>query len=761
MLHALVSGSAIALLFALAATRGQDPSAAIPADPLTSVLAMPIARPVANGALVLVLDSEGQPAPDACVVHFAAAAVPFARQEEPFPGDEPRSLAFRAIAGSRHAVDANGQTRVPMRDGHVVAFLGDRIGTSRLLGTDPESAELRITVRRPLSLTALVVDADGRPAAGVPVAAAPSRGSPTQCQALSDAEGRAALRVLDTGSSTAELRLVIPARQPVSAPLPREGTTQQLQLPSCGTLRAELRGQLLPGSQVRWRLFRSDNVAITDVVTDGPRLELRHVEAGLQGVLEALADDCRARAEFGPIAADSSVALQLDLPARDRLVVFRALDENGKPIRDTALTFALGPHLMSARGQMHTNREGWSAVQIVGQLPMPASIRLHRHVADRYSDAVTGAIIELPRDAAGRMELGEVTLDPIPVVLQGRVFDREGKPLAAMQLRAKYDAVARTTTAADGSFQLRMLGPRPDSVILAPPPGYYFAKPTASSVELPTGTFARLELQPAGRMRFGRQGLPDALYQDFSLRLEPVTGAGESIEFHLDLESPALYLPPGHWHCQFRFNKQEVHRFEHVRVEPGIECHDPRFMEFDWRAFATLVTIRVEEPSGKPCDECTVWHHYGNTLSGAGPQHGVHVRLLPLAGGDLRVAHDAKLWPEIRLGIVNSDQHVRFGAGPRVQVACPAAPALPPGAGLVVSVGAVEAVLDPRHEAVLWLPAPGPHPVRLFVCRGNTKVPVAAELPPCEALPGGARLTITIDPQLQAAIDSAARRAGA
>jgi hypothetical protein len=260
-------------------------------------------------------------------------------------------------------------------------------------------------------------------------------------------------------------------------------------------------------------------------------------------------------------------------------------------------------------------------------------------------------------------------------------------------------------------------------------------------------------------MLLGGKPVPEGCHHDFSARLEGANG--ERIDVMFPLGARELLLPPGTWDYVILQNGNELHRIETVRVDPGIEVHDARFMDFDWSKFAVLVTLRIEDKDGKPLDDCTVWHEMGDTSSGFSPSKGVAHLLLPKDGGRVRIEPEDKAFAALPLGVVTQDQHVRLGQGPRLTVALSRVPELPQGVQLLALVGESHdgRVLDATGTAELWLAGPGDCTVTLGVRSGNSTHVVSSVQKTIDVPAGGATLKLDLDAAATAAITAAAKAA--
>jgi hypothetical protein len=473
-----------------------------------------------------------------------------------------------------------------------------------------------------------------------------------------------------------------------------------------------------------------------------------HVEPGVQGTLQVWVDARMYEVPLPPLEPGVPAPLEWSLVESKGSLVLRVLDPTGEPARRAQVGYRWEYANGTSSASANTNPEGWLELQPPERARKGAKLRLHLR-APAGSPARAGAH-ELEYQAAGDavQQLGEVRFAALPIAAAGTVVDRAGKPLPNVSFTVRTGSYSRFETAADGSFQIRLPEPLPDSLELQLDGArWFFAEPVGRVRAVSRGEAHRLVLQPAGRVRFATSGLPDGGWCDFDTHLEPASGDGAPIEVDLQFTAKEWLLPAGDWHLVFKDGNQELHRLERLHVDAGIETHDPRCMAFDWQAFAALVSIRVEDKDGKPTDACTVWHHYGvgnSSGSGRGPGGGMAYCLVPKAGGLMSIEPSDKKLAKIELGSITGQHVVRLGCGPRLRVELSASPRLPAGAELVLMLGEEHdgRPFDAAGCAEVWLPAPGQALPRIAI-RVHQSDDTVWQGPSCEVPAGG--LVIPLD----------------
>jgi hypothetical protein len=713
-----------------------------PADPLVTLAALPVAPAVSNGQRIAVQEADGTPAPAAIVVFAtsdaAEAADRAATAASWFFGDEPRTQAHRTAGGTRYRLDERGAVRVPALSGRVLAMHDGRFATARVppdaSGTAPRLLLKLAPVRE---FEAQVVDAEGAPAAQVLLAAAYSPGGAVTLANRTDAAGRARFRMFSELPKAAVVQLQVPTREPVAVALPREAAALvRLQLPVVVPLTVRIGGELLPGSEVKWFYQQAGGRLFAARPAIGTEAVFPYLEPGVEGNLQVWIDGQLSVVPLPPIATSPAPFEWQPVPKPGR-VVLRLLDPKGAPLVRTQLDCRWEWKTGGATHRAVSNGAGWVELQPPEHMKDKAQLQLLAPGAGGLP--ASACRIDYRRKGDQTVQLGDVQLAEQPIAIAGIFVDAAGQPLPHVQFRAEHTLF---TAAADGTFELRLPEPVPGKLWLQlATQHWYFRDPLARSRSLPAGAGQRVVLEPAGRVRFAAAGIPKGAWSDFEFRLIPVGGGGEPLPVDLRLYAQEWLLPGGHWDLVVSHAGQDVHRIADLRIAPGIENHDPRCMEFEWRAFAALVTIRVEDSSGQPTDRAMVRHHLadrGQVVNGRGTNRGVSHGVVPKEGGKISVRPMDETLPEIELGQITGEHVVRLGSGPRLRVELSTPPRLPPLGELLLlpNEGAETVPFSAAGAAQVWLAANAGCAPRI-VLRVDSRQHVVWQGETCQVAAGG------------------------
>jgi hypothetical protein len=732
-----------------------------PGDPLAVLAALPQKDPPERSVRVVVRDEKGEPAAGAQLVFVAFNDPGFgdrvAAANKRFPDDEPNYWAVCLASGACYAIGDRGAAHVPATSGRVLAWRDGVIATKAFLVEDGKPLpRVELDLKPYHSFTVAVVDTRGKPIAGVPLGIVSSAHGPLFPKATTGAQGDVAFRLLPKRTADARVRLQAPTSERIEVPLPPDGGNVQLQLPDCGSVRVTFAGELVPGTVITWNLVRARNSFEPTSMEDRAAV-FTLVQAGFEGTARATINGDAIEAPIPAVTAGVETTVALARSVKHRGVALRVLDPTGAPMRSTTVSVTWRHQHGSSGASATTTNDGWldltAPPHASGELKVDLDVR-----GRSWDDAIVGRIqLVLGKEETGRVDRGEQRFGTVPVALAGVLVDAAGKPISGVTLQAPHHGYARTKSGADGRFALTLAADKPASLDLEiTSPAWFFTGPTGRKRTVDTSNDVRLVLQPAGRMRFSAPGLPSGFHCGFGLRLEPAGGDGERLELELRLRGSELLLPAGHWHFVVHESGQELHRLENVRVDAGIEVHDARFMQFDWQAFAALVTIRIEDKDGKPLDACTVWHEYGGRAIGRQPSDGVIRLLVPKEGATMRVEAQDKSYAMVQLGTVTGEHVVRLGSGPRLEARLAAMPRLPEGGMLVAFVDNQGAGVpfDQHGKLTAWLAEPGEHRLRFGLRRGNTTHRLGVSTQPFEVPAGGHTLQLDLPAGLQAAIDN-------
>ncbi len=737
---------------------------AAPQDPIAALAAMPPHPPVLNGARFVVHDEHGKPAPTAIVV--------FVPQRDDGPalpqvaGDEPATLAAQAAHGTRYQVDQRGATRVPAKPGFVLAQRGERFGS---LGVDARLAGTQRTL--PLapcrSFGVTTTHADGKPAAHVPIGVRGGGDTEWFAGAVTDANGQARVRVIDQHGASPRVGARIPTRQGVLVPLPDGSADAQLVLPEVAAVDAELDGAALPGADAHWVLRGGIDMTATEASrSDAASAHFPFVEVGIAVRVELLVDGIEAGVQsLDRVRGDAPNRIRVRRAMPERCVVVRVLEPDGRVPQRQAVSVRWNHKGGSAVTWARTTRQGWLEIAVPDAVE-EATLQLGLHTAGFDSSMPFLLRLPLQRLSKGCTELGEHRSQALPVALQATVRDVDGKPVAGVRLSLPDQGGRYITTDAEGRCVVHLPAPLPDHLELGIDPQWYFAGDERDQLLTNTGDQpVNIVVQRAATLRFATKGLPPSPVGvgmatstwPFRTVLEPANGTGAKVEIHLQPQAKSLRVPAGRWHFIVLHDDHEVHRIEDVVANAGVETHDPRFMDFDWHAFADLVTVRVQDALGLATDAARVLQESPQSKHYSGLRNGV-AQLLVAKGAALRVEPDDKALPPIDLGVVTTEQVVRLGAGPRLLAKLTQVPTLPDDVELVLHAGDADAgeTFDAEGTAELWLPA-GTRACtpRLALRKGARRLFLPNDFPARDVPAGGGELSIDGGPALQRAIAAA------
>jgi protocatechuate 3,4-dioxygenase beta subunit len=404
---------------------------------------------------VLVVDARtGAPVADAEVRWAASAELP--------PGADPARPRWRAdvaerFAGARRTTsDAAGIAVVDARlfPGMVLARRVEEWG---IAFADATSARpIRIEIALDARLVLQVVDAQGRPVAGVPVglrqSEAPSmapcywQGTTQGLQGLARVEriepprsaDRPEQRIyacIDTLVPSAAAVLVDPARipdEPVRLVLPPTGSVVVHVHDSEGTQIQPLGSNLSLASHAdKEGMLAWDAPSFEPERIEPGRLHYPFVEVGLELYADAIDYARSARTTGpGPSFAGEIVEFALDLGPPVSIVTGRLVDEYGKPLPDQRVGIGIRTHPGSTASHPgKTDAEARFRIELpvaVGAL-LRGSIELRALGAEGGRDA--RARIELDAPNAPRVtDVGDLALQVPRVIASGRVVDSLGQP---------------------------------------------------------------------------------------------------------------------------------------------------------------------------------------------------------------------------------------------------------------------------------------------------------------------------------------------
>lgn len=482
------------------------------------------------------------------------------------------------------------------------------------------------------------------------------------------------------------------------------------------------------------------------------------VEAGIVLVLVCRADGRAETFVVNPVVAGECSRDAFEFPALEAIAL-RLLDADGAPLREAQVRGHWQDDEAVTANQCQTNPEGWL------QLWVPVSARNGSTLYLAATAGDTGELLGTVELQCGAFEqrrhlYGEHRVTAAVPGCSGVVRTPDDRPLAGVPLTVtSSDPHARirrftTTTRADGTFTFLMDGAEHARLELRVPSSDWFL------VDAPRGHLDLaaterdlvIRAQPAARIRFGMPGLPADVQNTLHLMLRPHGDDEAAARHYVSLQSDRLRTPAGDWDLVFASHDTELHRIEGLHAAAGIETHDARMMFVDWRAFAELVTLRVQDEHGRPCDTCSVAYPADRPRTQIAARGGVVHWLVAKDAGTFRIQAGAE---RITLENVHGDVTVRLGCGPVLVVTLPMRPALPDGARLVAVAGEHEQPFDENGRAELCVDKSGRWRARLFVVHGERRREIDVDLPELELGRAGATLAVPDGGGLAAAIEHA------
>ncbi|MBL8735488.1 MAG: hypothetical protein JNL12_03605 [Planctomycetes bacterium] len=731
MPHSLLRSVASTLLLVVLTLplAAQVPTADAPApaptdDPLAVLAAKEPHPPERSGMRIVVQKPDGSPAAAAVVVFTpwrddAAGRAERAAASQQHPGDEPRRFAVLAASGTRYRVDERGATRVP-RQGYVLAFEGE-LAVRRFVSETSTEPRVLLTLAPPRVHTVEVVTTDGDPVAAVPITLRDTERHTPIRMGTSGPDGTATFRLLSPRPSTAVVQLEVASQAAREAPLPAPGERVRLPLPATTAVEASFAGDLVPGGALEWTLQCGDAApAIVGERTGERSARWPFVERGAAFAITVQSGRLQLATTTGT-ATPTTEPVALVRSQANATFAMQILDPSGAAARDSAVTLQWRRPRSSNGDWTRTNGEGWIEVAMPDGLVGAKDVELVLELADEPGGPLRGRG-KVAVQAAGktRTELPPLRCEAPPLLVSGDVVTADGKAVADLEVETHTNSYQRVRTDQAGRFALFgevtlptvRLGVESTWCLVAGPPWH---------VTVPPGTKdLRLVVQRAARVRFASD-LQGNFLSRIGYRLEPAAGEGEAVDLPFSLGQRELHAPPGHWHFVVHQGGRVLHRLPDLRCESGVEAHDPRFMAFDWRAYAIAVEVRVRDANGRPTDECTVWLREGGTGHGTSPTNGVVKLLLPKDGAEVEVAPRGGAFPKVDLGVVTTDQDVVLGGGPALTVRLQPMPQLPEGFELVLSLGEHDGVpFDASGKAMVRAPRAGAAAPRILLRKGNT-----------------------------------------
>lgn len=718
-------------------------------DPFAALAAKEPQEPATGGVRVVVKKPDGSPAADAVVVFSPwrddhAAQVERAVASKQFPADEPQRFALLAANGTRLRVDEQGATRVP-KNGYVFAFAGE-LAARRFLGESFAEPRCELKLVAPRTIHVEVTTADGASAAGVPIAVRDTPKHAASPLHTTGADGKAALRLLTRRPDTAILQLLIAAKATIAAPLPQTAGSVRLQLPKTSVVEATFTGDMLPGDELVWRLECGDaaSPALGERTSDRSA-RWPYVEGDASFTITVQSNGLELATGTGT-AKTGGEPLALVRQQKEATFALQVLGPDGEPLRNSPVELEWKLRNSTITNGGGSNREGWIEFAMPKQFVGKGDAALRVTVSDPQRGPARGlGKLTLQAKDKVRTVLEPLRCEAPPLLASGTFVTRDGSPVPNLEIAVYTPNYQRVVTDAAGRFAVRGdAGKRPPRLGLDR--SWCCLEGDPWSFEVPTGTKdAKFVVQRAARIRLGTD-LKEAPLSMITYRLEPASGEGPKVELMVALHQREVLVPPGHWHFVAHIHGEELLRLPDLRCDSGVETHDPRFMAFDWRAYANHVAIKVLDAAGRPTDECTVWMRHQGSGQGTAPTNGIVHLLLPKAGGNVDVEAQDKKIAKVDLGVVTEDQVVVLGGGPPLTVNVAPVPKLPDGFVLLVRVDKDDdgIPLDDKGSATIVVPKAGSFTPVFAVRKDNGTVAMNWQLDAVEVPAAGAKVDVEL-----------------
>lgn len=697
-------------------------------DPLVALTAKRPEAPPNVGRSVRIERPDGTPATDAVVVCTPWSGLEARYDSErlaeaAWPGDQLRQQAMRARDGVRLHVDGLGTVRAPF-DSFVFAFTAAAAAEMFVHGNERGPSVLSL---QPVhECTVEVVDAAGVRVDGVPIAVhAPHENGSWPIHLASSHQERP-LRTLTRAAPGTVVALAIGSRRPIEAPLPPHRGRVRLQLPPTTTFSARLAGDLAPGTSLQWQLSSGNAGRLAFGTTDEagtahwPFVEIGaevEVVAQLQLALWSRRPDFAAGRTT---ATANAPTLACERLVTAPIVAVALRTPAGTPARHRAIHAQIDHPHDRQQSILRTNRDGWLELPLSPQVADGRPVRLQLQLLDVVHESAPEATarFEVRFDAARRIDHGSIRCTALPPGVDGHVVTPAGEPVVGLEVAY---GNRRQRTDAAGHFTFPVAPMAGEEFALGIEPGWCFVGDDPWHCTLrtrPTGL--RLVAVRAASLRV-HSDLDELDLSPIRYRLESASDDQLHVDLPFDWRNERLPAPPGHWHFVAHVDGRELLRLRDVHGESGIETHDARFLPFDWRAFARLVTVTVLDGDGRPAHGCSV----STGRSSVQAYRGRARLLLPRDGHDVVV--EAPDGTVRRLLGVTDDQVVVLGNGTPLTVQLSPPPKLPGGVALELACDEQKlASFDANGVATVVLPKAGSYQPTLrvhgarstFVCTG-------------------------------------------
>jgi hypothetical protein len=370
----------------------------------------------------------------------------------------------------------------------------------------------------------------------------------------------------------------------------------------------------------------------------------------------------------GPVAPGQTVVFRLSeagVPALSG----RILDPSGAPMTAKRFRVKLESSSMNRGFSLRTNDAGRFRIELEDRglrslTLLPMEERATGSFGSEQEDYSRRVRRMLPAEVHGDLDLGDLRLEPSPILAAGRVTDRSGVPISGVNLHVEvllmerpgtedvFDGVqdARAVSGEDGSFTV--FGDPPQSRVrltaysqehLAPPPLPFLAGDEQLLVVVHrAGALAGSVLFPD---RLERVGIVASLHP-------PPAGQQAEVDVTPNRDGRGSFrwrpLPPGVYDLRLQIGEgyEPFHVVPGVTVTEGEAKEDPRLRDVRIEDFLDLAEIRLRTADGSPLPGMVTLYTMaavGNGASGKGvPVKDGLVRMLcrPEAPADVAIGAD-------------------------------------------------------------------------------------------------------------------------
>lgn len=645
--------------------------------------------------------------------------------------------------GTTVGTDAEGRVTLP-------AFGGEALIRAHAAGlwgqieiANPGADELTLSLSRDRGVSVAVVDPQGAPMPGVPVALFESsrEGGPGDLVlwrgVTAEETGIAEIPHLQWYVTRLEERaplapgaalfvtLHFPTKEPVRVTLdPQDLPAGPIRIaaPATGSLRVRVIGKnerpylgemsvfvsaagagagSATGDLATFVQFTKSGVAEFPWIEVGTRLR---IAAGWPASgFDTAEDECE-----GPSEAGEQVEAVLRLEVKHPVVVARILGADGAPLgdRDVRIGFALArPSTMPIPLRTNARSDGDGAVRHPLQMLRGRSFPRILEFVVPFAEAGLEeepewwgqATLPAAPDEGGEYRLGDIRLERVPLVVSGRVVDADGKPLGDARVSvAAEGAVFAGTTHADGSFRIHGRGAEGSLEVAAAKARFEIPEPLEAQ---PGAEGVEIVLRPAtmvrGRVLVG-EGVPlEKVFvwvADASRKHEAFLRSGGEFAF---------YVAPGTVNVEVRLRSESepIYAFEGLEVPEGEETD---LGDIDLRERIRVLPLAVVDEARQPVAGAWVLAATGENAGTPLGQTDTFGRIrLPAAGsGTLDCLVGRRGYRSGRIGLPAKNPTLLLRPPLRVRLVAPegVAPPAPPLA--LTCVLEIEAA--PQDPVAVW-----------------------------------------------------------